>query len=54
MANQTFDLEGANFTKDGRLLVADGRFEAAKAGRQVAASSATGGVAILAAAAGPH
>ena len=52
MSNQEFSLEGANFTKDGRLLVADGRFEAAKAGRQISASSATGGIAIIAAASG--
>ncbi len=52
MANQEFSLEGANFTADGRLLVADGRFEAAKRGRMVAASSATGGIAIIAAASG--
>ena len=51
MANQEFDLAGANFS-EGKLLVADGRFEAAKAGRQVQASSATGGIAIIAAAAG--
>jgi len=50
MGNQEVKVEGLLYDRDGRAIFSDGGYEAAVKGRVVAASSATGGIAIIAAA----